>query len=63
MAKKKVKFDGPVETVEQYLARGGKIEICPPCQRTEEGDITYTWKKPQRGRKKKEDLPNEVDEL
>jgi hypothetical protein len=56
MANKKTKFDGPVETVEQFLARGGKITTCPPCTRTEEGEITYTWK-PKRGRKKKEETP------
>jgi len=62
MAKKKIKFDGPVETVEQFLARGGRIKICPPCQRTEEEDISYNWK-PKRGRKKKEETsPIEVDE-
>ena len=63
MAKKKTKtFDGPVETVEEFLARGGKITYCKPMARTEEEDITYTWK-PKRGRKKKEDTPKEVDEL
>jgi hypothetical protein len=63
MAKKKQKtFDGPVETVEEFLARGGKITYCEPMARTEEGDISYTWK-PKRGRKKKEDTPKEVDEL
>jgi hypothetical protein len=56
MAKKKQSFDGPIETVEDYIARGGKITVCPPCQRTEPEDISYTWK-PQRGRKKKEDSP------
>ena len=60
MAKKKPTFDGPVETVEEYRARGGKIEVCPPCQRTEDGSITYTWKQ-KRGRKKKEETPKEVD--
>lgn len=63
MAKKKIKFDGPVETVEQFLARGGKIKVCPPCQRTEDSNIGYTWK-PKQGRKKKEEiLPIDVDEL
>ena len=63
MAKKKQKtFDGPIETVEEFLARGGKITYCKPMARTEEGDISYTWK-PKRGRKKKEDTPKEVDEL
>ena len=63
MAKKKQKtFDGPVETVEEFLARGGKITYCEPMARTGEEDISYTWK-PKRGRKKKDDLPKEVDEL
>ena len=63
MAKKKQKtFDGPVETVEEFLARGGKITYCEPMARTQDEDISYTWK-PKRGRKKKEEaLPIEVDE-
>lgn len=64
MAKKKQlkNFDGPVETVEEFLARGGKIQICPPGARTDDEDISYTWK-PKRGRKKKEDQPKELDQL
>jgi hypothetical protein len=63
MAKKKPKnFDGPVETIEEFLARGGKITYCKPGARTQEEDISYTWK-PKRGRKKKEEtLPIDVDE-
>ena len=63
MAKKKTVPIGRVETAEEYLARGGKITICPPCERTDPEDITYTWKKPGRGRKKKDDTPKEVDFL
>ena len=63
MAKKKQKiYDGPVETVEEFLARGGKITYCKPMARTEEEDISYTWK-PQRGRKKKDDAPKELDDF
>lgn len=58
--KKKANPESPVETMEEFLARGGKITVCPPCQRTDPDDITYTWK-PKRGRKKKEDQPKEVD--
>jgi len=62
MAKKTIPI-GTIETAEEYLARGGKITICPPCQRTDPDEITYAWKKPQRGRKKKEETPKEVDIL
>jgi hypothetical protein len=60
MAKKKTVI-GKTETAEEYLARGGKITVCPPCERTDPDDIAYTWKKPKRGRKKKEDMPKVVD--
>ena len=52
--------EGATETVEQYLARGGKITVCPSCQRTDPDEISYSWK-PKRGRKKKEETPKEVD--
>ncbi len=61
MAKKKTAPLGKTETAEEYLARGGKITVCPPCERTDPDDIAYTWKKPKRGRKKKEDMPKVVD--
>ena len=60
MAKKKTVPVGRIETAEEYLARGGKITICPPCERTDPDEIAYTWK-PKRGRKKKEETPKEVD--
>lgn len=41
------------EKIEEFLARGGKIQICPPCTRSE--DIEYKHKFGQRGRKKKTD--------
>jgi hypothetical protein len=42
-----------VETVEEFLARGGKITVCPAGMRSE--DVTYkTGPKSKRGRKKKE---------
>ena len=63
MAKKKTKtFDGPVETVEEFLARGGKITYCKPGARTSDEDISFTWK-PKRGRKKKEETPKELDDF
>lgn len=39
------------EKLEEFLARGGVIEKCPPCARTE--DIQYKHKFAKRGRKKK----------
>jgi hypothetical protein len=59
MAKRKAGVEQPierpkVETVEEYLARGGKITVCPPGMRSE--DVTYkTGPKSKRGRKKKQD--------
>jgi len=41
------------ETIEQYLARGGKITTCPPGQRSE--DVEYKTGPKSRGRKKKKD--------
>lgn len=38
------------EKIEEFLARGGKIEYCPPCTTSEE--VTYKHKY-GRGRKKK----------
>jgi hypothetical protein len=61
MAKKKTIPTGRVETAEEFLARGGKITICPPCERTDPDEIEYTWKKPARGRRKKQESPKEVD--
>jgi len=46
---------GTTETIESFLARGGKITICPSCERTPAEDINYKWK-PQRGRKKKDPI-------
>jgi len=42
-----------VETVEEYLARGGKITTCPPMQRSEEVTYKHTYGRPKK--KKKED--------
>ena len=59
MAKRKARAEQPiieprVETVEEYLARGGKITVCPPGMRSE--DVEYkTGPKSKRGRKKKQD--------
>jgi hypothetical protein len=39
------------ETIEQYLARGGKVTVCPPGQRSE--DVAYKTGPKSRGRKKK----------
>ena len=38
-----------VETMQQYLARGGKVTVCPPGQRSEE--VTYKFNQGQ-GRKR-----------
>ena len=40
-----------VETVEEFLARGGKIVTCPPGMRSE--DVMYKTGPKSRGRKKK----------
>lgn len=40
------------EKIEEFLARGGKITICPPCTTSEE--VTYKHKF-SRGRKKKKE--------
>ena len=34
--KKKIVVEGHTETIEEYLARGGKITVCPPGARTED---------------------------
>jgi len=34
--KKKIAVEGHTETLEEYLARGGKITVCPPGARTED---------------------------
>ena len=54
MARKKkqdaaLEGDMQVETMEQYLARGGKVTVCPPGQRSEE--VTYKFNQGQ-GRKR-----------
>jgi len=35
--------------MDEWLAKGNKIEVCPPMTRTDPDDIAYTW---VRGRKK-----------
>jgi len=41
------------ETVEEYLARGGKITICPPGARsTDEDGAANPWAKRKRGKPK-----------
>ena len=42
-----------VETMEEYLARGGKVTICPPGMRSE--DVVEKFNPKRRGRKKKTD--------
>jgi hypothetical protein len=54
LARKKAIPVGTTETMEMFLARGGKVTVCPSCARTPPEEINYKWK-PQRGRKKKED--------
>ena len=57
MAKRKAGVEQPietpkVETVEEYLARGGKITVCPPGMRSE--DVTYkTGPKSKRAKAKR----------
>lgn len=40
-----------VESVEEYLARGGKITVCPPGARSD--DVEYKFKYGAAARKKK----------
>lgn len=44
------KHAGPprTETIEEYLARGGKVTVCPPGMRSEEVEYKHKY-----GRKKK----------
>ena len=46
---------GPLrtETVEEYLARGGKITVCPPGARSD--DVEYKFKYGAAKKKKKKD--------
>lgn len=37
--------------MDEFFAKGGKIEICPPCQRSEEVEYKFKY---GRGRKKAE---------
>lgn len=53
-------FEGTTETIEEFLARGGKIEKCPAGQRTLDQNISYTWK-PKQGQKKKKAKSKQVD--
>jgi hypothetical protein len=47
------------ETVEQFLARGGTVTVCPPGQRSE--DVMYKTGPKSRGRKKKtEEVAEEI---
>ena len=53
--KAKTTATGPlrVETVEEYLARGGKITVCEPGARSD--DVEYKFKYGASTRKKKKD--------
>ena len=42
-----------VETMEEYLARGGRVTVCPPGMRSE--DVVEKFNPKRRGRKKKTD--------
>jgi hypothetical protein len=54
-------IEGPTETVEEYLARGGNVTVCPPCTVTDPELIVHSWK-PKRGRKKADEhTPKKVD--
>ena len=52
--KTKRKFvDAPVETMEEYLARGGKITVCEPGARTEDLYIGQWGRRSPKGKKAK----------
>ncbi len=52
--KTKRKFvDAPVETMEEYLARGGKITVCEPGARTEDLYIGQWGRRNSKGKKAK----------
>jgi len=52
--KTKRKFvDAPVETMEEYLARGGKITVCEPGARTEDLYIGQWGRRSSKGKKAK----------
>ena len=52
--KTKRKFvDAPVETMEEYLARGGKITVCEPGARTEDLYIGQWGRRGSKGKKAK----------
>lgn len=52
--KSKRKFvDAPVETMEEYLARGGKITVCEPGARTEDLYIGQWGRRKGAGKKAK----------
>ena len=42
------------KAIEEWLAKGNKITVCPPNQYTPPEDINYTFKAGSRGRKKAE---------
>jgi len=45
--------DAPVETMEEYLARGGKITVCEPGARTEDLYIGQWGRRSPKGKKAK----------
>ena len=57
-AKKKAKVTGPVkvETMEEYLARGGTITVCEPGARTEDLYVGQWGRRKQSSKKKKVDV-------
>ena len=45
------------KAIDEWLAKGNKVKVCPPNEQTDPDKITYTYKVGSRGRKKAE--PND----
>lgn len=48
--------DEDSKAMKEWLAKGNKVTICPPCTRSDPDEVGYTW-----GRKKKAATPKVVD--
>jgi len=44
------------KAMEEWIAKGNKVTICPPMARSDPDDVGYTW-----GKKKKAGAPKKVD--
>jgi len=51
--KKRTVIEGHTETMEEFLARGGRIEICPPGMRSEDVREKFRVGRGRRSAKKK----------